>query len=47
MHDLTDVLDTGGSPALKDDPLELFEDESLKTPSPHSNAGKTYRPTTV
>ena len=49
MYDLTDVIDTGGAPTLKPDPppVVIFEDESRKTPSPNSNAGKTYRPITV
>ena len=44
MHDLTDVLDTGGAPTLKADPAPaLFEDETL----PGTQQGKTYRPITI
>ena len=42
MFDLTDVIDTGGAPTLKDDPSSIYE---VEDGSP--NRGKTYRPTTV
>ena len=42
MYDLTEVLDTGGAPTLKDDATNTYEDEGG---SP--GQGKQYRPVTV
>ena len=43
MYDLTEVLDTGGAPTLKQDPPPSIYEDEVNEP----NQGKTYRPITV